>query len=121
MPMPRTLAAPRARAHQLDPDAVHGFIDDLVGDDLHAKRVLSLTNGVIGVRHTTTLAIHAIGSALAQVRDLVPKHAIKQIDRSLSNAALDPVRMAHHWITYVLASRNEVVVAMDWTDFDNDG
>jgi hypothetical protein len=121
MPTPRTLAPPRTRAHGLDPDAVHRFVEDLLGDDLHAKRVLSLANGVIGVLHTTSLAIHTIGEALAQARGLVPKHAIKQIDRSLSNSALDPDQMSRHWITYVVADRKDVVVAMDWTDFDNDG
>lgn len=69
---------PHARLpHALDAASVQQFIDELVGDDLHAKRVLSLANGVLGVLHAASLAIHAIGEALAAHRDLVPKHAIK--------------------------------------------
>lgn len=75
-------APPSPRKHALDPASVHQFVEGLVGEDLHARRVLSLANGVVGVLHTTSLAIHAVGEALAAVRDLTPKHAVKQIDAS---------------------------------------
>jgi hypothetical protein len=117
---PASLTAPTPRAHGLDPAAVHQFVDDLVGGDLHAKRVLSLAHGVLGVLHTASLAIHAIGEALAAARDLNPKHAIKQIDRLLSNRGLDVEALAPRWVAFVLAARTDAVVALDWTDFDGD-
>lgn len=91
-----------------------------MGEDLHAKRVLSLARGVVGVLHTASLAIHAIGAALAATMDLDPKHAIKQIDRLLSNRGIDPEDLAPRWIELVLGDRREAVVALDWTDFDDD-
>ena len=91
-----------------------------VGEHLHARRVLSLANGVVGVLHITSVAIHAIGEALAAVRDLNPKHAVKQIDRLLRNAGLDVEAIAPRRVTFVLADRTDAVVAMDWTDFDAD-
>ncbi len=117
---PTRLTPPASRTHRLDPDAVHRFVTDLVGEDLHAARVLSLTNGVVGVLHAATLAIHAIGEALAAARDLTPKHAIKQVDRMLSNHGLDVEDLAPRWVAYALGVRTEVVVALDWTDFDDD-
>jgi hypothetical protein len=48
-------------------------------------RVLSLANGVVGVMRAASLGIHAIGPGLADAQDLDPKHAIKQVDRLLSN------------------------------------
>lgn len=107
--------------HALDAASVQRFIDELVGDDLHAKRVLSLANGVLGVLHAASLAIHAIGEALAAHRDLVPKHAIKQVDRFLSNRGIDPELLGPAWVSFVRGARMDLLVALDWTDFDADG
>ena len=62
------------------PQSTHAFLNDLLGDDVHATRVLSLANGVVGVMHAASLGIHAIGRGLADALDLDPKHAIKQVD-----------------------------------------
>src|SRR5580658_7289425 len=80
---------------------IRAFIDGLYGHDLHAKRVDSLAAATLGVMTGASLAIAMIGQALAQACGLVTKHAIKQVDRLLSNSGID--------------------VAMDWTDFDGDG
>ena len=55
--------------------------------DLHAKRVLSLANGTLGVLSSASLAVHAVG----------------------------------HWAPYMVGSRPEVLVALDWTSFARDG
>lgn len=108
------------RSHKLDPTSIHEFIEDLIGDDLHAQRVRSVANGVIGVLHGATLAIHAIGEGLAVAMGLDPKHAIKQVDRLLSNRGVDVEGLAPLWVSFVLAERKDIVVALDWTDFDGD-
>lgn len=41
-----TTKSRRARPTRLDPASVHEFVEDLVGEDPHAQRVLSLANGV---------------------------------------------------------------------------
>jgi hypothetical protein len=104
----------------MDPTAVHDFVEEILGADLHAKRVLSLANGVVGVLHTASLAIHAIGEALANTAGLRPKHAIKQVDRLLSNTAIDPETLGPAWVGFVLGTRPEAVVVLDWTEFDGD-
>jgi hypothetical protein len=111
----------RSRPHSLDPASIHRFVDELLGEDLHAKRVLSLANGVVGVLHAASLSIHAIGEALARIACLQPKHAIKQVDRLLSNDGLDVDALAPCWVSFVLSERTDVVAALDWTDFDGDG
>ena len=115
-----TKASTHPRSHKLDPSSIHEFIEDLIGDDLHAQRVRSVANGVIGVLHAATLAIHAIGEGLAVAMGLDPKHAIKQVDRLLSNRGVDVEVLAPLWVSFVLAERKDIVVALDWTDFDGD-
>lgn len=114
----KTPAGPRS--HKLDPASIYEFVEDLIGDDLHAQRVWSVANGVLGVLHGATLAIHAIGEGLAVAMGLEPKHAIKQVDRLLSNRGVDVEALAPLWVSFVLAERKDIVVAMDWTDFDGD-
>ena len=100
---------------------IHRFLSDLFDGDMHAKRVLSLANATLGVIRTTSLAVHTIGLGLALARGLVTKHAIKQVDRLLSNEAIDLDAALRHWVRHVVGSRSEIKVAMDWTDFDADG
>lgn len=102
-------------------DDVSPLIDRMAGGRLHAKRVDSVTNAVVGVVHAVSLSIHAIGVGLAAARGLQTKHAIKQVDRLLSNSALDVWALFAHWVPHVIASTPAIVVALDWTDFDADG
>jgi hypothetical protein len=97
------------------------LIDRMVGESLHVKQVESITNAAIGVVHAVSLSIHAIGAGLAAARGLQSKHAVKQVDRLLSNPALDIWALFAHWVPYVVAGQSAIVVALDWTDFDADG
>lgn len=103
------------------PENAHAFVSELLGEDVHATRVISLANGVVGVLHSAALGIHAIGRGLADALDLDPKHAIKQVDRLLSNSGIDIWAWFAQWVTFVVASRKELLVALDWTEFDKDG
>jgi hypothetical protein len=97
------------------------MIEQMAGEGLHAKRVQSITSAVVGVINAVSLSIHAIGAGLAVASGRNPKHAIKQVDRLLSNSAFNVWALFAHWVPYVLAARKEIVVALDWTDFDADG
>ena len=100
--------------------AVQEHLDELFGEDVHAKRVMSLANGVIGVMHAAALAIHAIGKALAVAMGLEAKHTIKQVDRLLSNDGIELNLLMRLWLRRTLAGLKRVAVALDWTDFDKD-
>src|SRR5712691_4296323 len=100
---------------------IRAFIDEQVGGDLHAKRVASLAGATLGVMTSASLAVAMIGQALAQARGLVTKHTIKQVDRLLSNQKIDVWGIFAHWVPHRVGARREIVVAMDWTDFDRDG
>lgn len=101
-------------------DFVHDFLAEIFADDLHAKRVASLANGALGVMTSASLAVSIIGHSLAQARGLLGKHAIKQVDRLLSNQGIVVWDMFAAWVTQVVGQRKAIVVAMDWTDFDAD-
>jgi hypothetical protein len=70
--------------------------------------------------NASRVAIHAIGAAYAEIADLQPKHGIKQVDRFLSNKGIDVEALTPAWAAFVLGSRGEVIIALDWTDFERD-
>src|SRR3954454_11989411 len=101
-------------------DDVRSFIGGLYGPDLHAKRVDSLAGATFGVMTAASLAVAMIGHALAQARGLVTKHAVKQVDRLLSNDGIDVWDSFTHWVPHQIGARQKILVAMDWTAFDHD-
>jgi len=101
-------------------ELVHDFLKRTFSGSLHAKRILSLANGTLGVLTGASLAVSIIGHALAQARGLMDRHAIKQVDRLLSNAGVVVWDLFAPWAREVVGQRKAIVVAMDWTDFDAD-
>lgn len=99
---------------------VRGFIGDLYGADLHAKRIDSLADATLGLMQAASLAVATIGQALAQARGLMTKHAIKQVDRLLSNDGIDVWDSFAHWVPHQIGGSRDILIAMDWTDFDHD-
>ena len=61
-----------------------------------------------------------IGQSMAQARGRLTKHAIKQVDRLLSNQGIVVWEMFDAWVKEVVGKAPGIVVAMDWTDFDAD-
>jgi hypothetical protein len=72
----------------LDRDRITKLVSTVFADDLHAKRVASLAGATVGVLEGAALGIHAVGNALAVAEGLDSKHAVKQVDRLLSNAGI---------------------------------
>lgn len=105
---------------KVSPEHVHNFVESLLGDHVHAKRVLSLAGAVVGVIHSASLGVHAIGLGLADVVGLHKRHAVKQVDRLLSNKGIDVWQEFGTWVPFVIGARKEVLVALDWTEFDAD-
>src|SRR5690606_2927295 len=115
-----TVGQKRRERAQLGPASVFAMMDRVFGDDLHAKTVLSLAMGVVGVLYAASLGIHAIGRGMAAAAALNSKHATKQLDRLLNNGKVHIWRLFQPWIEFVIGPRKELVVAMDWTEFDAD-
>jgi hypothetical protein len=101
-------------------DVVSRWVGECFDGELHAKRIASLSDGVLGVLNSASLAVSAIGLALAQAHGLNAKHAIKQVDRLLSNPGIELGRLFTPWIRQAIGEERELVVAMDWSDFDAD-
>jgi hypothetical protein len=100
---------------------VRSFLDSVLSEDIHAKRVDSLANAALGVMTGASLAVAMIGRSLAQARGLLTKHAVKQVDRLLSNPGIEAWDIFATWVPEMVGSRTDIVVAMDWTDYDADG
>ena len=56
---------------------VRDFLGGIYGPDLHVKRINALSAATLGVMTGASLAVAAIGQALALARGLTTKHAIK--------------------------------------------
>ena len=127
MPRSRTHSKSSKRQHrtrrrkrpELSPSRVEEFVGS-VFDDLHAARVLSLANGTTGVLEAGALGVHAIGRGLAAAKGLDDKHAVKQVDRLLSNEGVDVSALFEQWVPLVVGPRREVFANLDWTEFDAD-
>src|SRR3954463_10154781 len=100
---------------------VRAFLDSVLDEDIHTKRVDSLANATLGVMTGASLGVALIGKSLAQARGLLPKHAVKQVDRLLSNPGIEAWDIFTTWVPEMVGSRTDIVVAMDWTDYDADG
>jgi hypothetical protein len=105
------------RIYPLDVEKV---VNNIFGDSQHAKRKQSLANAALGVIESACLIVHRIGLGLAAAKKLLGKHAIKQVDRLLSNSNLKVWCCFEKTVPYIIGARKEIIVAMDWTDFDND-
>lgn len=99
---------------------VEQLIGNIFEDSMHQKRQTSLANAVLGVISSASLIVHRIGLGLAEAKKLLGKHAVKQVDRLLSNDKLELPGCFEKTVPYIIGPRREIVVAMDWTDFDAD-
>jgi len=109
-------------ARALRPEDIQAAVAEIFGEDMHARRVLSLGNAAVGAVHGVALTVHAVGQGLASATGAMGKSAIKQVDRLLSNPNLDlGSEVFPAWVAFVVAERKEIVVALDWTEFDADG
>lgn len=111
---------PKGARKALNAKQVLRMLEGVFGEDVHAKRVFSLAQATLGVIHGATLGIHAIGAGLAGAQGLNPKHAVKQVDRMLSNAGIEVWTLFDSWVLWVIGPRLEIVAALDWTEFDSD-
>jgi hypothetical protein len=108
------------RAQGIGPGRIQDLVAGIFDEDLHAKRVASLSNAVVGVLEGAALGIHAIGRALAMAAGIDPRHAVKQVDRLLSNGGIEVWQLFGSWVPFVIGERLEIVAALDWTDYDAD-
>lgn len=107
--------------NRINNSGVFEFVNAIFGKTMHAKRVQSLANAALGLLHAEELILHKIGAGLAQAMGLNKKHTTKQVDRLLSNPKFDIWVESGVWAPYIVGARAEIIVSMDWTDFDADG
>ena len=109
------------RAKRVDTIKVFDFVHSIFGETMHLKRVGSIADAAIGLLYAEELILHKIGAGLAAAMGLDKKHTTKQIDRLLSNKKFDIWQESGIWASHIIGDRKEIMVSMDWTDFDADG
>jgi hypothetical protein len=100
---------------------VYQIVESILGDSHHQKRLRSIANAALGVISSASLIVHRIGRGMAKELNLIDKHAVKQVDRLVSNKKLNVPECQGHWVSFVIGGHIEVKIAMDWTGFDRDG
>jgi len=104
----------------IDPVSISKFVLDLLSPAMHTKRARSVANAVVGAMFAGRLSVTELGRSLARVMGTSSKHAIKQIDRLLSNEKFDVEEAFHSTVPWLIGDRSEIVVSLDWTDYDSD-
>jgi len=89
-------------------------------EDVHSQRLDALGRYAAATIRAMRAGVHAIGAAYAETAEIRPKHGVKSFDRFLSNPGLDVEELRPAWARFVLGGRPEVLVALDWTEFDDD-
>lgn len=88
----------------LDYFDVEKFVSNIFGDTQHTKRIKSIASAALGVISSASLIIHRIGRGMARVMNLSDKHAVKQVDRLLSNQKLKLEDVDKKWIPFLIGS-----------------
>lgn len=96
------------------------IVNEIFGEQLHLATVRSLANGVCGALNATLASTAAIGRAYAELAGIRDKSGVKQVDRLLSNQGVALSEVMALWVKHVVGQTPSIVVAMDWTDFDDD-
>lgn len=96
------------------------IVREVLDPFMHVKRSKSIAYATAGAMHASRWNIHEIGRGMARARGVSPKHAIKQVDRLLSNDGFDLDAAFKASVRFLVGARRKIVVAMDWTDFDAD-
>lgn len=107
-------------APAIQPDTVVSLCFVIFQMHLHLKQCRSIAYGALGVMHADNISVAGVGRGLAKARGKSSKHCIKQIDRLLSNKKLSLDIAFEGWVPWVIAERERIVVAMDWTEHDHD-
>ena len=102
----------------------YGTVDRIVrgifSEELQHMQVLCLALVTFGAVRADRLGVAAVGRAMATGRGKDPKHGIKQVDRFLSNKKLSCEKAWPALLRSLVGKRNQILVTMDWTDFDAD-
>jgi hypothetical protein len=105
----------------IHPKVVHEVVEQFIGGALHAKQTESIAHATVGALHAPTAGVAAIGRAGARARGKRHKHAIKQVDRMLSNDRIRTDRVFDHYVRAVVGGRREIVAVIDWSDYARSG
>jgi len=116
----RSALAPRPGRELFGLEHAREVVEEILGDELHLAVARSVANGVAGVLSATMASVAAIGRAYAELAGIREKSGIKQVDRLLSNDGMKLSVVLPQWVRYVVGELRSIVVAMDWTDFDDD-
>jgi len=99
---------------------IYSYLEDLFQSNVHASRIVSVANAVLGVITSASLAISMIGFGLAVAKGNSTKHSVKQVDRLIGNKKFAIWSCFENWVHELVGLRPAVIIAMDWTSFDKD-
>ena len=99
---------------------VQALVTTLFENTQHKKRLESISNTALGIISSASLIAHRIGRGMAAALNLSDKHAVKQVDRLLSNKKFVIEESQKELAVFLVGGRTEVKITTDWTDFDGD-
>src|SRR5690349_20101687 len=99
----------------INPLQVNTFLLGTFNSHIHAKRLSSLSDSVLGALTSHSLQPSQMLDGLAEAKGLLPKHARKQVDRLISNNGINDELCQNNLAGLLISHRKRIIVAMDWT------
>ena len=104
----------------LSADQFEEFVFAVLGTSHYAAVTNSVVHGVAGIVGAESLTLHRIGYGMSGFYGTDPKHCTKQVDRFLSKSKIDLVEAQRALCRYLIGEQSDIIVALDWTEFDAD-
>src|SRR6266545_2321235 len=101
-------------------DVLRQYVDEMLGSEGHKKTTDAITSVVHGILQARSLALSLVATFVAAAHQILPKAAAQRLDRLCANPRLGLDVVGFSWVRYALGARKEVLLTIDWTDFDAD-
>lgn len=108
------------KVFQVPVTGLEEFVETVLDCGIHAATRGSLASFAVGLMGAESMTLHRIGKAMADNYHLQKKHTTKQLDRFLTSSSLDVFQAQSALVRHILKDRREVMLAVDWTDYDHD-
>lgn len=109
-----------ALKNRFSENQIKKMLSDLSGGCLHHMQEESLANATLGALTSYSMVVHHIGRGLATCLGKTDKHAIKQVDRLLSNKKMVVSALLLLYVPFVVGSRKDLTLSLDWTSYHKD-
>ena len=95
-------------------------VSTMIGHETHARTLRSIQDAVEAIGSASTLSLSLVATVLAAAHGILPAAASLRLQRLVNNPKLDLEERGYAYVRSVIGERRELLLSMDWTEFDAD-